>query len=53
MVNNLGTFYSNQSKLAKVEVIYIRVLESKKKTLGLDHISILDTINNLGIFYSE
>jgi tetratricopeptide (TPR) repeat protein len=53
MVNNLGSLYSNQGKLAEAEAIYLRALEGYEKVLGLDHILILDTVNNLSNLYSD
>jgi hypothetical protein len=31
--------------------MWIRALQGKEKALGPDHISILSTVNNLGILY--
>src|SRR5256885_13203150 len=47
-VNNLGNLYRNQGKLAKAEQMYVRALVGSEKALGPDHISTLDTVNNLG-----
>ena len=33
--------------------MYQRALDGYEKTLGLEHISILDTVNNLGNLYSD
>jgi hypothetical protein len=52
-VNNLGILYTNQSKLAEAEKIYIRALQGKEKVLGPDYISTLDTINNLCALYAD
>jgi tetratricopeptide (TPR) repeat protein len=36
-VNNLGTLYSNQGKLAEAEQMYKRALAGYEKALGLEH----------------
>ncbi|RYP25684.1 hypothetical protein DL766_006952 [Monosporascus sp. MC13-8B] len=49
----LGLLYKNQGKLKKAEKMYKRVLQGYEKTLGPDHTSILDTVNNLGLLYFD
>jgi tetratricopeptide (TPR) repeat protein len=39
--------------LAKAEKIYIRALQGKEEALRPDHISILQTVNNLGNLYTN
>ncbi len=51
MVNNLGALYSDQGKLGEAEKMCQRALQDKKKALGLEHILMLDTVNNLGALY--
>jgi tetratricopeptide repeat protein len=59
---NLTISYKNQNLgkklqtpiipiLIAVEKMYQWALQGKEKTWGPDHISVLDTINNLGILY--
>ncbi|PQE14281.1 hypothetical protein CJF31_00006831 [Rutstroemia sp. NJR-2017a BVV2] len=52
-VNNLGSLYADQGKLAAAESMYEQALAGKEKTLGAEHISTLDTVNNLGILYAN
>ncbi len=56
-VNNLGTLYSNQGKLAEAEKMYIRALQGYKKTLGVElvpsHLSALSTMVSCGNLYSQ
>ncbi|KAH9903875.1 kinesin light chain [Xylariomycetidae sp. FL2044] len=50
---SLGNLYSDQGKLKEVEEMYERALQGYEKTLGPDHISTLDTVNNLDLLYSD
>jgi tetratricopeptide (TPR) repeat protein len=50
-LNSIGNLYTHQGKLKEAEEMYQRDLEDKKKALGPDHSSTLDTVNNLGILY--
>jgi tetratricopeptide (TPR) repeat protein len=47
-VNNLGSLYANQSKIAEAEEMLLR---GKEKAGGAEHTSTLDTVNNLGNLY--
>ncbi|KAF2203800.1 FabD/lysophospholipase-like protein [Delitschia confertaspora ATCC 74209] len=47
----LGILNYDQSKLNKAEKMYQRALEGKEKALGRDHISTLNTVNNIGNLY--
>ncbi|KAK7973201.1 hypothetical protein PG988_007335 [Apiospora saccharicola] len=63
--HSLGDLYSDQGKMAEAEAIYplLRpgqdrrgrddILTGTEKARGLDHISTLDTVNNLNILYSD
>lgn len=39
--------------MKETEEMYQQALEGKKKALGPDHTSTLNTINNLGLLYSD
>jgi tetratricopeptide (TPR) repeat protein len=47
----LGNLYKDQDKLTEAEEMHLRALEGCEKTLGPDHISTLDMVQNLGILY--
>ena len=47
----IGYLYSDQGKLAEVEQMFMRALKGKEKTLGVEHTSTLDIVNNLGNLY--
>ncbi|QPC63176.1 hypothetical protein HYE67_005407 [Fusarium culmorum] len=49
----LGSLYDDQGRLDKAETMYDRALQGKEKTLGPEHTSTLDTVNNLGILYKS
>ncbi|KAI3322928.1 hypothetical protein HD806DRAFT_544998 [Xylariaceae sp. AK1471] len=49
----LGYLYSNQGKLKEAGEMYQRALRGCEKTLGPDHTSTLDIVNNLGNLYSH
>jgi hypothetical protein len=53
ILNNLENLYRKQEKLKKVEMMYQQALAGREKALGPDHISILDTVHNLGLLYSD
>jgi hypothetical protein len=46
-VNNLGSLYGEQGKLAEAEQIFAQALAGYEKTLGPSHTLTLDTVNNL------
>ena len=50
-LNNLGSLYKDQGKMAEAEEIYRRALDGKEKVWGPDRISTLKTVNNLGDLY--
>jgi Tetratricopeptide repeat len=52
IVNNLGTLYNTQGKLAKAEQMYLQVLKDYEKMLGREHTSTLAIVNNLGALYT-
>ena len=37
----------------EAEAMYMRALDGKEKSWGAEHTSTLDTVNNLGILYSN
>ena len=39
--------------MAEAEAIYMRALKGKKKAWGTEHISTLNTVNNLGLLYKD
>ena len=39
--------------MAEAEAIYIRALKGKEKAWGAEHISTMDTVNNLGVLYAN
>ena len=50
-VNSVGNLYKHQNKLVEAEKMYERALRGYEKTLGLEHISALGTVHNLGVLY--
>jgi tetratricopeptide (TPR) repeat protein len=48
-----GLFYYDQGRFEDAERMYNRALSGYEKTLGPDHNSTLDIINNLGLLYSD
>jgi tetratricopeptide (TPR) repeat protein len=51
--HHLGDLFADQDKLVEAESMYERALAGKEKTLGAEHTSTLDTVNNLGNLYGE
>ncbi|KND93937.1 Kinesin light chain [Tolypocladium ophioglossoides CBS 100239] len=49
----LGNLFADQGRLKEAEEMYMRALAGREKALGRDHLSTLDTINNLGFLYSK
>ncbi len=43
----------DQGKLGKAEKMYEHALQGNEKALSLEHISTLDTVNNLDILYVD
>jgi Tetratricopeptide repeat len=43
-VNNLGTLYKDQGRLAEAEQMYVRALQGKEKALGGEHTLTLETV---------
>jgi hypothetical protein len=39
--------------MVKAEELYMRALQGKEKAWGLEHLSTLSTVNNLGSLYTE
>jgi hypothetical protein len=46
-----GNFYRDQGRHKDAEMMYNRALAGYEKTLGPEHTSTLDTVNNLGVLY--
>jgi tetratricopeptide (TPR) repeat protein len=51
--HELGRLYADQGKLDEAEKMYERALQGNEKTLGAEHTSTLDTVNNLAVLYSD
>jgi tetratricopeptide (TPR) repeat protein len=51
--HNLGDLYRGQDKLVEVKQMYQRALQGKKKALGAENISTLQTVNYLGSLYKN
>ncbi|KAL2817897.1 hypothetical protein BDW59DRAFT_181989 [Aspergillus cavernicola] len=52
-IHDLGCVYLSQGMLKEAEESYKRALAGKKKLLGADHTSTLETMNNLGLVYTN
>jgi tetratricopeptide (TPR) repeat protein len=52
-VNNLGSLYADQGRLADAERLFNRALAGYEKAWGPDHTSTLRTVNNLGNLYRK
>jgi tetratricopeptide (TPR) repeat protein len=52
-INNLGTLYFYQAKLAQAETMYQRALQGFEDALGSGHTATLDVVNNLGKLYAK
>jgi hypothetical protein len=52
-VYSLGMLFFDQGKLAEAEVMFTRALQGFTEVLGQKHISILNTVNSLGILYAS
>ncbi|KAK4969787.1 hypothetical protein LTR66_011682 [Elasticomyces elasticus] len=50
---NLGVLFDHHGRLNAGVRMYLRALAIYEKTLGVEHISTLDTLNNLGVAYSD
>lgn len=51
IMNNLGFLYFDQVEMEKAEKILEKVLAGRKKTMEVEHTSILKKLNNLRIMY--
>jgi tetratricopeptide (TPR) repeat protein len=49
----LGNIYRSQGKLDEAEMMYQRALQGFEKAWGPDHVTTLDTVNNLGLLYKS
>jgi Tetratricopeptide repeat len=52
-IDDLGSLYRDQGRLAEAEVMYERALEGKQKVMGPDHPSTLRTANLLRDLYQS
>lgn len=52
-LHNIGCLYYDQDKLKEAEETFQQALIGKRKALGPDNISTLDTVKNLGVLYSD
>lgn len=52
-LHKFGDLYRYQGKLAEAEEMYERALQGFEKALGRDHMSTLNTVNNLGNIYRD
>lgn len=53
MFHDLGDLLSDEDRLKEAEGMYERALRGSEKTLGAEHTSTLDTVNNLGSLYAD
>lgn len=52
-LHNLGLLYADQGKHAEAEKMFRRALDGYEKVWGLNYISTLKTIINLGSLYAD
>jgi tetratricopeptide (TPR) repeat protein len=52
-MNNLGALYSLQRRYAEAEPLFIKVLEARKRLLGMDHQYTLNTMTNVAQLYDR
>jgi tetratricopeptide (TPR) repeat protein len=52
-VNNLGSLYYGQGKMAEAEAMYMRALRGFEKALGTEHTWTLEAVHNLGALYAD
>jgi tetratricopeptide (TPR) repeat protein len=52
-LHKLGMLYADQDKLAEAEAMYSWALQGCEETLGPNHISTLQVVNNLGNLYRD
>jgi tetratricopeptide (TPR) repeat protein len=50
---SLGFLYSDQGKLVEAETMYQRALQGYENAWGLEHTSVLSTVNSLGVLYKN
>jgi tetratricopeptide (TPR) repeat protein len=50
---SLGFLYSDQGKLVEAETMYQRALQGYENAWGLEHTSVLSTVNSLGVLYKK
>jgi hypothetical protein len=48
---NLASTYIKQGRYAKAESLYIQVVETRKRVLGLEHPNTLTSMANLALAY--
>jgi tetratricopeptide (TPR) repeat protein len=53
VLRSLADLYSDWGKLDEAEKIYQRALQEYEKVWGPEHISTLNTVNNLGALYAD
>jgi tetratricopeptide (TPR) repeat protein len=52
-LHGMVDLFSGQGKLGEAEKMYERALQGKEGALGVEHISTLETVNNLGILFKS
>jgi tetratricopeptide (TPR) repeat protein len=52
-LHQVADFMQEWESSREVESLYLRALTGKEESLGVKHLSTLDTINNLGILYAR
>jgi tetratricopeptide (TPR) repeat protein len=52
-LHSFGDAFAHQGRLEEAEKMYQRALQGFEKAWGIEHISTLDTVNNLGILYKN
>lgn len=52
-LNDCAELYRAQGNHTKAEPLFLRSLEIREKTLGLEHSDVAETLNNLAVLYRE
>ena len=52
-MNNLGALYSRERRFPEAEALFVKVLDARKRILGLEHQNTLNTMTNLAQLYDR